>query len=540
MNASLRRNLVVVTAGLAILVGGVVVPSSPASAYTTVVYSGAGPNVPRISVIGDSVGSGIRWTRSYAPLSVFNFTFDAESCRRTITTSCRGREGYAPLNVLDTMRRLHGYLGDVLVLMTGYNDAGIIFGAGVDAVMAEAARQGVPKVIWLTMRTADVSYVSPGYASSASTFRDNNRILLQKAQQYGGALQVADWATYSANHPSWVGPDGVHLSVRGAPIAATFIADEARKVLDGLTITPPTGHVGFGPAVTSMAPGQATAAVVGADGGLYLNNFNGSTGSGYGPIGGQSTSTPAAASPSPGVFDVFIRGADYALWTRRWDGSSWGPWVSLGGHLRAAPTVTSRSPGTLDLFVVGGDRALWTRSFDGSSWSEWTSLGGYVTATPSAASAKDGTMTIVARGSDNAVWGRSWNGAWGDWWTLGGYVTAPPSSAARSPGKLDVFARGVDNALWTIRFDGRWGEWFHVGGAFYSAPAAVALPTRRGRRVRHRWRRRVVGDDGHRRRIPALDQPRRRPSLARHHRRRTGNRSNARSLLTTVIDSSSA
>ncbi len=167
-------------------------------------------------------------------------------------------------------------LGDVLVLMTGYNDAGTIFGAGVDAVMAEAARQGVPKVIWLTMRTADVSYVSPVYRSSASTFRDNNRILLQKAQQYGGALQVADWATYSANHPSWVGPDGVHLSVRGAPIAATFIADEARKVLDGLTITPPTGYVGYGPAVTSMGPGQATAVVVGGDDGLYLNHFNGS------------------------------------------------------------------------------------------------------------------------------------------------------------------------------------------------------------------------------------------------------------------------
>jgi hypothetical protein len=229
-----RRFAVGVVCCLAILVGGLVVPSSPASAFTTVVYSGAGPNVPRISVIGDSVGSGIRWTRSYAPLTRFNFTFDAESCRRTILPSCRGREGYAPLNVLQTMRRLEGLLGDVLVLMSGYNDAGSIFGAGVDAVMAEAARQGVPRVLWLTMRTADVSYVSPQYRSSASTFRDNNRILLQRAQQYGGALQIADWATYSANHPSWVGSDGVHLSVRGAPIAAAFIADEAGKVLDGM------------------------------------------------------------------------------------------------------------------------------------------------------------------------------------------------------------------------------------------------------------------------------------------------------------------
>ena len=54
---------------LALLVGGVVVPSSPTEAYTTAYYSGAGPGVPRVSVIGDSVGSGIRWTNSYAPLS---------------------------------------------------------------------------------------------------------------------------------------------------------------------------------------------------------------------------------------------------------------------------------------------------------------------------------------------------------------------------------------------------------------------------------------------------------------------------------------
>ena len=407
-------------------------------------------------------------------MSRFNFTFDAESCRRTIVPSCRGREGYAPLNVLDTMRRLEGLLGDGLVLMTGYNDAGTIFGAGVDAVMAEAARQGVSKVIWLTMRTADVSYVSPLYRSSASTFRDNNRILLQKAQQYGGVLQVADWATYSADHPSWVGPDGVHLSVRGAPIAAAFIADSAMKALDGITITPPTGHVGFGPGVTSMPPGEATAVVVGADEGLYLNQSTGSRWSGYAAVGGSASSTPGAASPSPGVFDVFVRGVDYALWTRRWDGS-WGPWVSLGGHLRSAPAVTSRSSGTLDVFVAGRDRALWTRSFNGSSWGDWVNLGGYVTSTPSIASSPDGTMTVVVRGADNAVWGRSWTGVWGEWWTIGGYLTAAPASAVRSPGTLDVFARGGDNALWTMRFDGRrWSEWVHVGGALSSSPAAVA------------------------------------------------------------------
>ena len=59
------------------------------------------------------------------------------------------------------MRRLSGQLGSVLVLMAGYDDAGSGFASAVDAVMAEAARQGIPHVIWLTLRTADVSYVGP-------------------------------------------------------------------------------------------------------------------------------------------------------------------------------------------------------------------------------------------------------------------------------------------------------------------------------------------------------------------------------------------
>ena len=37
-------------------------------------------------------------------------------------------------------------------------------------------------------------------------FRDNNRTLMQKAQQYGGALQIADWASYSAAQTVLGGP----------------------------------------------------------------------------------------------------------------------------------------------------------------------------------------------------------------------------------------------------------------------------------------------------------------------------------------------
>ena len=154
----------------------------------------------------------MRWTNSYWPLERFNYTFDAESCRRTIAPSCRGREGYAPQTALQTMQRLQGSLGHVVIMMTGYNDPGDRLRRRRSTRSSpKRARQGLLHVIWLTMRTADVSYVSPTYRSNSYTFRDNNRILLQKAQQYGGYLQIADWATYS-RRPAVVG---------GRPTAST-------------------------------------------------------------------------------------------------------------------------------------------------------------------------------------------------------------------------------------------------------------------------------------------------------------------------------
>lgn len=124
-------------------------------------------------------------------------------------------------------------------MVTGYNDAGTTFASSVDAIMAEAQRQGIAKVMWLTMRTADVSYVAPTFQSNTYTFRDNNRILLQKSEQYGGRLQIADWATFTADKVSWFASDGVHYQPAGARGAGAFIAAQSTLVAGGANITPP-------------------------------------------------------------------------------------------------------------------------------------------------------------------------------------------------------------------------------------------------------------------------------------------------------------
>jgi SdrD B-like protein/fibronectin type III domain protein len=235
-----RRRRSIATLALALLATSVWVsiPGSHVQA-ATIYYNGAG-SAPRISVIGDSTIAALRWTNQFGPLQVFNFTYDAESCRRTVLPSCRGREGYTPDNTLSAMRRLSGQLGSVLVIMGGYDDPSFGFGSAVDAVMGEAIRQGIPNVMWLTLRH-NVSYVGPGGISYSGTFRSINATLMQKSRQYGPRLQIADWATYSANHSEWFYADGIHFRPAGATAVASYIANQAGRVINGQIITPAAG-----------------------------------------------------------------------------------------------------------------------------------------------------------------------------------------------------------------------------------------------------------------------------------------------------------
>src|SRR5262245_14392246 len=158
-----------------------------------------GPGTTRVGIIADSVGTTIAFNNTWAPLDKFDYAYDAAGCRRTYAPSCKHPP---PLTAVATMQKYSGQWGSLLVMLTGYNDVSYSFPEAVDAVMAEAGRQGIPQVMWLTMRTADVRCVPLSYRSTSTTFRDNNLVLLQKSRQYGGRLVIADWATYSQRYGS--------------------------------------------------------------------------------------------------------------------------------------------------------------------------------------------------------------------------------------------------------------------------------------------------------------------------------------------------
>ena len=182
----------------------------------------------------------------------YRMTFDAESCRRVVVASCRGRFGSVPTSVLPLMRTtLEGRLGEAMVVMAGYDDSSIA--NAVDLVMAEAEAQGVVRVLWLTYRT-NTAYVLPGGLAAKDLYGSHNNELAAAAQRHSD-LQILDWDGFTVNQSSWFAGDGIHLNYDGGVGLATFI----KSALDA---QPAIGRCRTSSALTgTMVPGTVQASV---------------------------------------------------------------------------------------------------------------------------------------------------------------------------------------------------------------------------------------------------------------------------------------
>ncbi|MCU1395741.1 MAG: hypothetical protein JWM34_4169 [Ilumatobacteraceae bacterium] len=225
------------------LVGGLLGASAlvaDAAGTAPLAVHAAAADQTHVTLLGDSTMAAMQWYQydDDDPDTIANndireivaqhyaLNFSAESCRRLVIASCRGRFGYTPVSLLPYMQTtLKGTLGDALVIMEGYDDPAI--GDGVDQIMAEAERQGVATVIWLTLRTG-TNYVLPGGQSARDLYQTHNAALRAAATRHP-SLHLLDWDTYSQQQPaSWFASDGVHLN----PIGAVGLAHYITAALD--------------------------------------------------------------------------------------------------------------------------------------------------------------------------------------------------------------------------------------------------------------------------------------------------------------------
>ena len=201
-----------------------------------------------VLMVGDSTMRGMSTTAQAVIRSGYNLAFDSGSCRRLIVASCK------PIpNAISVIRANPGM--DAIVIMTGYNDWKV--GDAVEAIMAEAARQGVSYVVWLTYRTDIVEGAQKPIAIS-QVFREHNQELAAKAPLHP-TLKVLDWDGYSAGHDDWFAWDGFHLANPGGFALANLL----KATLDGLPLgrCKPTAATGTPTAApTGLPPSSAAPA----------------------------------------------------------------------------------------------------------------------------------------------------------------------------------------------------------------------------------------------------------------------------------------
>jgi hypothetical protein len=208
-------------------------PSNPASAATSTI---------RVSIIGDESLTGLedanKPTRDTIT-ATYPMALDAACNRKTAVPQapadfCNVGKVTTAAEVINGTTG--GDLGEVLVMMTGYNDfPGVApngFAADVDAIMAAATAQGVQRVVWLNLRLEGATPLQ------TTKWTANNATLAAKDAQYPN-LVVANWNAASTGQSALflASPEQYKIRTNQAGFLATFL----KTTIDGNVagITPP-------------------------------------------------------------------------------------------------------------------------------------------------------------------------------------------------------------------------------------------------------------------------------------------------------------
>jgi hypothetical protein len=181
----------------------------------------------KVTIITDSAMAGVRWNGALAGLQGFHVDHRMESCRRLVQASCRGREGYAPRNVVNEIAVLPA-VGpeDMLVIATGYDDWWERFSSDFDIVVAAARNKGFHHIVWVTFRS-NVPYGLQEYYA-----RMNDVMRSKAASGNYPDVRIWDYEAYTAGVSGWFTSDGIHLTTLGAWGSADWISRHVRAFDD--------------------------------------------------------------------------------------------------------------------------------------------------------------------------------------------------------------------------------------------------------------------------------------------------------------------
>jgi hypothetical protein len=166
---------------------------------------------PTVTVIGDSIMTGVLWHADAMSIlhEGLDLRMEVAVCRRLTGTSCTF-EGVTPPNLLQVVKSSGSALGPTVVIVMGYNDREETFASSVAASLAALHRAGVTRILWATLREVRHPYVHMNDVLYAAAKNDLE-------------LTVLDWNMYSRSHLDWFQNDGMHLEPVGGAALATFL-----------------------------------------------------------------------------------------------------------------------------------------------------------------------------------------------------------------------------------------------------------------------------------------------------------------------------
>ena len=181
-----------------------------AGAVPTAMAGSAVTYPPRVTMITDSVGGVLFWASSERERLAqgLDFRLETKACRKLVSPGCYAYEEVPP-SVFETVERLFGELGHLVIVDVGYNDFADGYADGIDTVMGRLAAAGVERVVWVTLHE---------YQQTWAQINDQIRAATMRWPQ----LTVADWAPVAAREPSWF-VDGAHMNYLGAVGFVTFL-----------------------------------------------------------------------------------------------------------------------------------------------------------------------------------------------------------------------------------------------------------------------------------------------------------------------------
>jgi hypothetical protein len=223
----------------------VAVGAITAGAFASPSSAGSG-DVPKVTIIGDSVMTGVLWHPDATAVMEDGLEVDWEVgvCRRLEGVSCP-YEGKQVPTAVDLVPLLGSNLAQTVVVEMGYNDFERTFAQSVDDTIRDLLDAGVRHILWLNLRAVRHPYL------------DMNDVLSAADSEYP-ELTLIDWNTYSRSHPEWFQNDGEHLLAAGGVAMATLVHAAVLKALTPLSVAArrlPAGHVGRGYAAKLGASG---------------------------------------------------------------------------------------------------------------------------------------------------------------------------------------------------------------------------------------------------------------------------------------------